>query len=116
MAGHSASGVQGNKTSLNYGGSDLWVIKLGPDELTSMKLRAEPQTAADIRESGFRLELRPPGNAPTNVLYVLEASTDRTNWVAIQTNLIISGTSGIGIVDESATNRPARFYRARMER
>ncbi len=116
LVGWSASTTGGNKVAPSYGGGDLWVIKLGPDALTAPQVRVMAQSAESIRTNGFRLEVQPPPNAPTTAFYILEASTNLTIWETIQTNQPSPGASAVEFVDPVATNRPSRFYRARMER
>lgn len=58
------------------------------------------------KQSGFSLNLA--GGAANS--YVLQASTNLSNWVSLQTNLVISGT--LQLQDASATNFTRRFYRA----
>jgi hypothetical protein len=51
-------------------------------------------------------------NAPTNIHYVIEASTDFLQWVSLQTNS--TGGGLIEFIDPRSTNFPWRFYRARL--
>jgi len=116
LVGWSDSTMGGNKTGPSYGGGDMWIIKLGPDSMTAPQLRAVAQSAENIRANGFRLEVLPPPNAPTNARYILEASTNLIHWEGIQTNQPSQEAIVVSFMDTAATNGPSRFYRTRMER
>jgi hypothetical protein len=75
LGGRSYSGPGGNKTTPNYGMTDFWVVKLGPEP---PRLRAGQE-----QETGFHLDLFP---GETNHLYRIERSTDLLNWTAFHTN------------------------------
>jgi hypothetical protein len=64
--------------------------------------------------------LNPGGNGAAATLrlngldgfrFAVEGSTNLTSWQAVRTNIITSGVANY--TDSGATNRPARFYRAR---
>jgi hypothetical protein len=109
MAGHSASGISGNKTveipDPTVDVIDFWVVKLRPDVVT---LRTPPQTLASIQAGGFRLQL----SGPTNT-YVVEAATNpaSADWQPFITNTLTGNSTEI--LDVDADRFPRRFYRAR---
>ena len=105
FGGGSDSLPGGNKTSSNYGTYDFWIVKLAPDVA---RLRAPLQSGASLRTNGFRLFL----SGVSNNYYRTEVSSDGANWTFLQTNQA-AGTE-TAIIDRSATNSPARIYRARL--
>ena len=105
LGGRSDSGTSGNKSSPNLGAGDFWVVKLAPERPLLGILR---QTPEEIRRTGFRFCLTAGG---TNRAYLLEFSTNLTDWAALQTNRVITGR--VEIVDPLSTNGAQRFYRAR---
>ena len=58
---------------------------------------------------GFNLQV----SAPVGVTYVILASTDLQNWTPIATNVAATGNEAF--TDTSATNCPARCYRAMVQ-
>lgn len=64
---------------------------------------------SSVTTAGFHLQLTTP--VGSNV--VVEASSDLQNWTPIYTNL--DSTGSISFMDGSATNYPARYYRARTQ-
>jgi DeoR/GlpR family transcriptional regulator of sugar metabolism len=52
-------------------------------------------------------------NGQTGLRYVIEASTDFTNWTAITTSFPVGGK--ITVTDTNAVVLPYRFYRARQQ-
>ncbi len=66
-----------------------------------------PQNHASLQTDGFRFFLI----APTNVSYVIERSTNLTDWTEFQTLQLITNQTLIG--DSGASSVPWRFYRAR---
>ena len=81
------------------------MVKLAPERPLLGILR---QTPEEIRRTGFRFCLTAGG---TNRAYLLEFSTNLTDWAALQTNRVIIGR--VEIVDPLSTNGAQRFYRAR---
>ncbi|MEO6036235.1 MAG: immunoglobulin domain-containing protein [Verrucomicrobiota bacterium] len=56
--------------------------------------------------AGFTFQLA----LPTGLTYVIEASSDTKNWIPIATNIAL--TPSVMVIDPSARNYNARFYRA----
>jgi len=102
LAGDSSSGMTGNKTVANYGGTDYWMVRL--DAGGAPRLRAVHQT--NIAHNGFRLFLQ----GQTGRYYRTEFTTNWTNWTPVSTNLITSGEAEI--LDAGASISLWRGYRA----
>ena len=79
---------------------ETWLIKLGQDS----PLLESPQ----FRNGEFQFSLRGTSND-----YVIEFSTNLTNWTVLGTNRIPISGSGIMIVDSNAPSSVQRFYHAR---
>ncbi|HHY84921.1 MAG TPA: hypothetical protein GYA07_05230, partial [Verrucomicrobia bacterium] len=112
LGGDSRSGMNGNKTSPNYGEQDFWVLKLAPEvpspppppHLTTFR-----QTPNSIAQQGFRMFL----HGVPNVSYVIEYTPNLgSGWVPLKTNVL--NTVPLEITDETAAGNPRRFYRARV--
>ena len=109
LAGKSVSGATGTKTVPNVGGSDVWLVKLGPDALNAPpSLRAVAQTANASKTNGFQFSLSGVASAD----YVIERSLELTFWEAIATNRL--ATSEELFIDRTATNLDRAIYRARV--
>ena len=104
LGGDSRSGISGNKTTVNYGNRDFWVVKLAAAPPT---LRVVPQQ--NVAQAGFQFFL----DGQPNQFYVVEYCTHFGAWIPLSTNQMI-GTE-ISITDLGATNSNARFYRARKK-
>ena len=102
IGGRSFSGIEGNKTSPNYGACDFWVVKLAPEQ-PSLSFSDPP-----FGPRGVQLSLR----GVKNLTYEIEWSNDLTNWATFQTNRMTN--SVVDIVDEALTDSSQRFYRARQ--
>lgn len=104
LAGRSASPPSGNKTNANYGGYDVWVVKLSPEQPT---LRILPQSLSSILANGYRFYLNGTSNA-----YAIEWSGNLTNWTRLQTNIVSTTGNEIEVTDHSAGLETGRYYRA----
>jgi hypothetical protein len=62
--------------------------------------------SSGLTTTGFNLRLA----GPLGSNYVIQASSDLTNWTSISTNAAPDGT--VDFTDTAALNRPQRFYRA----
>ena len=102
LAGDSSSGMTGNKTVANNGGTDYWIVRL--DSGSGPKLRAVHQTS--IAQNGFRLFLQ----GQTGRYYRTEFTANWTNWIPVSTNQITSGEAEI--LDLGASANLWRAYRA----
>ena len=88
------------------------LINVAPKQILTITEHQEgatlaPSLAATKMESGWaQLTL----TGPTNLLYVIDASTNLVQWtkIAVRTNL----TGSVEFTDRAATNYPQRFYRA----
>ena len=105
FGGGSDSIPGGNKTAAKFGNYDFWVVKLRSE---MPLLRIPPQSAADLRRDGCRIFL----SGVSNNYYRSEYSSNWTTWMPLQTNQVTSAE--VEIVDRGATNRPVRYYRARL--
>jgi hypothetical protein len=101
LGGDSDSGVSGNKTTPNFGGSDYWLVKLSPPP-AQFRL-----TAGSLTNGTFTLHLSGLSGHGNVVIY---ASTNLTAWTPIFTNPPVTGS--LDYVDSPPSNRPQRFYRA----
>jgi hypothetical protein len=109
LGGNSTSVTNGNKTTLNYGFADYWILKLGPDALSvPPRLRTAPQSSSQIRTSGFRFYLQ----GLSNVAYVVDYRQASPTWVPLVTNTLQSAE--VQLMDPGATNVSSRLYRARL--
>jgi len=85
-------------------------ITAGFSYLPPPTLMAIPgQTVAGMKTDGFRLLL----GGQTNSFYALERATNFANWISFVTNHLVS-TQFTEVRDYTASNSPARFYRARL--
>lgn len=109
--GYSFSGVEGNKTAPNLGESDFWLVKLNTQAGPAgpFVIHALPQSTDDIDERGFRFLL----SGPIQRRYALEYSTNLTQWVRFESNILTVPTTEV--IDRHATNQSQRFYRAVAE-
>ena len=90
LGGNSTSVTNGNKTTLNYGFADYWILKLGPDALSMPpRLRTAPQSSSQIRTTGFRFYLQ----GLCNVAYVVDYRQASPTWVPLVTNTRPGGLS-----------------------
>jgi hypothetical protein len=106
VAATSPSGVSGNKTVASFGDVDFWIIKLGPDALTTPpRLRPLNQSALDIRQNGYRLAL----SGVSNQNYRIERTTDFVSWTPFQTNRVSLGN--VEVIDPGAGSAQRNFYR-----
>jgi hypothetical protein len=108
VAGYSASGANGNKTTLplgpttgQFGVFDAWAVKIGPDELTM-----PPRLRWD--DDGLQWSLILKG--ASNMTYRTDVSTDLVNWQIYQTNRMAA--SEVVITQGSLTFQPRGFFRA----
>lgn len=91
--GGSSSGVSGNKTSPNYGGGDIWVLKLeGPPRIT-----AQPQSRSVAVGKSVTFNVTVAGVAPLNY-----------QWLFNGTN--IAGATGPTLTLTNTTHTQAGFY------
>lgn len=105
FGGGSDSVPSGNKTSPRFGIYDFWVVKLRSE---MPALRIPPQSSDDLRRDGCRIFL----SGVTSNYYRSEYSSNWTTWTPLQTNQVPGAE--VEIVDRGATNRPVRYYRARL--
>src|SRR5262249_24958793 len=96
--GFSSSDVSGNKLSANFGDYDYWVVKLG-DPLRFTSFSFGPGQVFHAQLAGQ------PG-----VNYVLQASTNFTQWTSLLTNQAADGL--VNFSDANAASFARRFYRA----
>jgi hypothetical protein len=66
------------------------------------------QTAADIRQRGFRWVVAGDGRSVR-----IEFSEDLSTWTPLAMQEVVAPIGGVEVNDPSATNVPRRFYRAR---
>ena len=91
--GASSSGVSGNKTSPNYGGSDMWIVKLeGPPRIT-----AQPQNRSVTVGDGVTFSVTVLGASPLNY-----------QWRFNGTN--IDGATGPTLTLTNTAHAQAGFY------
>jgi len=102
LGGYSQSGVSGSKTTTNFGGRDFWLVKLWtPVRFNSYSLAVNNEFQAQL--SGL------PGSN-----YILQASTDLTNWTSLITNT--AAPDGlVNFSDSNASSFPFQFYRAQQQ-
>ncbi|MBO0358461.1 T9SS type A sorting domain-containing protein [Hymenobacter sp. BT186] len=68
LAGSSTSGISGDKTQLNYGGKDYWVVKLGAAPLATTAATTRPALSAYPNPTRTQLTLRGPLGTPYQLL------------------------------------------------
>lgn len=100
VAGNSASGIDGNKTTSGFGNYDFWIVRLGtPLRFVSYALDSN---------QAFHAQLN--GLPGTN--YIFQASTNLTDWVSLATNNASDGQ--VIFSDTNAPAFPLRAYRAQQ--
>jgi hypothetical protein len=103
-----ATDQRGYPRLVDSDGNGLTNVDLGAVEDGLVRLSSVAQSAQGIEVNGFELSL----TGETNRNYVIEYSTDLTNWDIVTTTLIPpQGTATL--YDTGARNSPLnRFYRA----
>jgi hypothetical protein len=81
-------------------GIDIGALEFGPDGVPMFTLKRTEESECELELRGY------PGQS-----YVIEASTNLTQWASISTNIAEMGT--LVFTDAQGTNYSHRFYRAR---
>jgi hypothetical protein len=101
LGGRSESGFSGNKTNVNFGSGDYWLVKLKPS--------SPILTALPITNGTFTLRL---SGLASDLNIVIYASTNLPVWTPIFTNSPVNGS--FEYVDSPPTNAVQRYYRATL--
>ena len=96
--------------SANFSAS-AWETGYNNSVAASAQFTVQPLSVTSVDLTGSVLSLSFPAN--NGATYVLEATTNFSNWIPLATNLATSGQ--FNLYDSNAAQFPSRFYRVRSQ-